>query len=52
MREAFLERVQDGAHRDPAVDPEQIARAVLALIEARLPARGEAQHVKCGCRAG
>jgi uncharacterized protein (DUF2267 family) len=37
-RAAFLERIHDGVHRDPAVDPEQVARAVLALIAARLPA--------------
>ena len=37
-RNAFLERIQDGMHRDPAVDAEQVARAVLALLAARLPA--------------
>ena len=37
-RDAFLARVHDGVHRDPAVDPEQVARAVLALLAARLPA--------------
>jgi uncharacterized protein (DUF2267 family) len=25
-------------HRDPAVDPEQVARAVLAVVAAHLPA--------------
>ena len=29
---AFLKRVHDGVHRDPAVDPEQIARMVFALL--------------------
>jgi uncharacterized protein (DUF2267 family) len=37
-RDAFLARVHDGVRRDPAVDPEQVARAALALIAARLPA--------------
>jgi uncharacterized protein (DUF2267 family) len=37
-RRAFLERIHDGVHRDPAVDAEQVARAVLALLAARLPA--------------
>ena len=35
-RDAFLARVHDSVHRDPAVDPEQVARAALALIAARL----------------
>ena len=37
-RDAFLERIHDGVHRDPAIDAEQVARAVLALLAARLPA--------------
>ena len=37
-RSAFLERIHDGVHRDPGVDPEQVARAVFALLAARLPA--------------
>jgi len=37
-RPAFLLRIHDGVHRDPAVDPEQVARAALALLAARLPA--------------
>jgi uncharacterized protein (DUF2267 family) len=37
-RRAFLERIHDGVHRDPAVDAEQAARAVLSLLVARLPA--------------
>jgi uncharacterized protein (DUF2267 family) len=37
-RDTFLERIHDGVHRDPAVDAEQVARAVLALLAARLPA--------------
>ena len=37
-RDAFLERIHDGVHRDPAIDPEQVARAVMALLSARLPA--------------
>lgn len=37
-RRAFLERIHDGIHRDPAVDAEQVARAAFALLAARLPA--------------
>jgi len=37
-RGAFLERIHDGVHRDPAVDAEQVARALFALLAARLPA--------------
>ncbi len=37
-RSTFLERIHDGVHRDPAVDAEQVARAVFALLAARLPA--------------
>lgn len=37
-RDAFLARIHDGVHRDPALDPEQIARGVLGLLAARLPA--------------
>ncbi len=37
-RAAFLSHIHDGVHRDPAVDPEQVARAVLGLIAARIPA--------------
>ncbi|GLQ79590.1 hypothetical protein GCM10007881_31090 [Mesorhizobium huakuii] len=35
-RSAFLDRIHDGVHRDPAVDPEQVAHAVLALLASRL----------------
>jgi uncharacterized protein (DUF2267 family) len=37
-RSAFLERIHDGVHREPGVDPEQVARCVFALLAARLPA--------------
>jgi uncharacterized protein (DUF2267 family) len=37
-RTAFLERILDGVHRDVAVDAEQVARAVMALLAMRLPA--------------
>lgn len=37
-RAAFLERIHDGVHRDPGIDPEEVARAVFALLAARLPA--------------
>ncbi len=36
-RSALLQRIHDGVHRDPAIDPEQVARAVLALLAAHLP---------------
>lgn len=37
-RAAFLERIHDGVHRDPGVDAEAVARAVFAVLVARLPA--------------
>ena len=37
-RAAFLERIHDSVHRDLGVDTEQVARAVFALLAARLPA--------------
>ena len=37
-RSAFLERIHDGMNRDLGVDAEQVARAVFALLAARLPA--------------
>jgi uncharacterized protein (DUF2267 family) len=37
-RAAFLERIHDGVHRDAGVDAEKVARAVFALLAARLPA--------------
>jgi uncharacterized protein (DUF2267 family) len=36
-RSAFLDRIHDGVHRDPGIDAEQVARAVLALLAARMP---------------
>jgi 2'-5' RNA ligase len=44
-RAGFLARIHDGMHRDPAVDPEQVARAVFALLAARLPT-GEIEDAK------
>ena len=44
-RSAFLERIFDGVHRDPAIDVEQAARAVFAALAARLPA-GELEDAK------
>ncbi len=35
-RSAFLERILDGMHRDVAVDAEQVARAVFALLARRI----------------
>ena len=37
-RSAFLERINDGLHRDPGVDAERVARAMFALLAARFPA--------------
>jgi uncharacterized protein (DUF2267 family) len=36
-RRAFLERIHDGVHREPGIDAEHVAKAVLALLAARLP---------------
>jgi len=36
-RSGFLQRIHEGVHRDPAIDAEQVAHAVLALVAARLP---------------
>ena len=37
-RTAFLDRIHEAVHRDPAIDAEQVAHAVFALLAARLPA--------------
>lgn len=37
-RDAFLERIREGVHRDPGIDAEHVARVVLALLAERLPA--------------
>jgi uncharacterized protein (DUF2267 family) len=37
-RDAFLDHIHDGVHRDVAVDAEQVARAAMALLAARIPA--------------
>ncbi|MDR3466855.1 MAG: DUF2267 domain-containing protein [Xanthobacteraceae bacterium] len=37
-RELFLERIVDGVHHDVTVDAEQVARAVTALLAARMSA--------------
>jgi uncharacterized protein (DUF2267 family) len=37
-RSAFLQRIHDSVQRAPGVDAEQVARAVFALLAARLPA--------------
>lgn len=37
-RSTFLQRIHDGVHRDPGIDPEQVTEAVFALLAARLPA--------------
>jgi uncharacterized protein (DUF2267 family) len=37
-RDLFMARIHDSVHRDPAIDPEQVARHTFALLAARLPA--------------
>lgn len=37
-RDAFLERIRDGVHHDPAVDAEDVTRAVFALLAMRMSA--------------
>jgi uncharacterized protein (DUF2267 family) len=44
-RTAFLERIEDGVHRDPGIDVEEAARVVFAALAARLPA-GELEDAK------
>jgi uncharacterized protein (DUF2267 family) len=44
-RAAFLARIHDGVHRDPGIDSEQVAHAVMGLLAARLPA-AELEDVK------
>jgi uncharacterized protein (DUF2267 family) len=50
-RAAFLQRIHDGVHRDPAVDAEEVARAVFALLAARLPA-AEIEDAKAATAKG
>lgn len=38
QQDVFLMRIHDSVHRDPAIDPEQVARATFGLLMARLPA--------------
>jgi uncharacterized protein (DUF2267 family) len=44
-RSAFLERIQDGVHRDPGIDAEQVGHAVFSLLADRLPA-GELEEAR------
>jgi uncharacterized protein (DUF2267 family) len=37
-RDAFLKRVREGMHRDPAIDAQAVMCGVFALLAARLPA--------------
>lgn len=36
-RSAFIERIQEGVHRNPRIDAEEVASAVFSLLAARLP---------------
>jgi uncharacterized protein (DUF2267 family) len=44
-RSAFLERIQEGVHRDPGIDAEQVAHTVFSLLAERLPV-GEIDDAK------
>jgi uncharacterized protein (DUF2267 family) len=44
-RDAFIERIREGVHRDPGIDAEEVAHAVFALLAAHLPA-SELEDVK------
>ncbi len=44
-RRSFLERIHDAVHRDPGIDSEEVARAVLELLAARLP-RAELEEAR------
>jgi len=44
-RSAFVERIQEGVHRDPGIDAEGVAHAVFALLAERLPP-GEVEDAK------
>ena len=44
-RSAFLERIQEGVHRDPGIDAEQVTQSVFSLLAERLPA-GELEDAK------
>ncbi len=44
-REAFLERIRDGVHRDAGIDADEVGHAVLALLAAHLPT-AEFENVK------
>jgi len=35
-RSALLDRIHDGVHRDPGIDPEEVARTVFSLLAARM----------------
>lgn len=44
-RALFLERIRDAVHQDPAIEPEQVARALFSVLARRLPA-SELEDVK------
>ncbi|WP_081738881.1 DUF2267 domain-containing protein [Mesorhizobium ciceri] len=44
-RKSFLARIHEGVHRDPAVDPEEVARSVLGQLADRMSAT-EIQEAK------
>lgn len=43
--QTFVERIQEGVHRDPGIDAEAVAHAVFALLAERLPP-GEVEDAK------
>lgn len=44
-RDELIQRVHEGVHRDPAIDAEQVMRAVCALLEDSIP-ESEIEDVK------
>ena len=47
-RQTFLSQLHEALHRDVGVDPEQVARAVLAMLSQRISAP-ELEDVKAAC---
>jgi uncharacterized protein (DUF2267 family) len=49
-RNSFLSRIHEGVHRDPGIDPEEVAQAVFALLAERLPS-GEIEEIRAATPA-
>jgi uncharacterized protein (DUF2267 family) len=50
-RSAFVERIQEGLHRDPGIDAEKVADAVFSLLAERVPA-AELEEAKAATPSG